>query len=69
MAVQTSVRSFGKQNRNEIRNGVASREEVSARLIRAMETGQPQGVPMCFEIEEQLWKTLTPPRRWEILKK
>ncbi|UZR28952.1 hypothetical protein [Methylococcus mesophilus] len=68
MAVQMSVRSFGKQNRNEITNGVASREEVSARLIRAMETGQPQGVPMCFESEEQLSKTLTP-KRWEILKK
>jgi len=52
---------------NEVTIGVASRAQVSARFIEALETGKAQGEHIDFESEEQLWKTLTL-KRWEILK-
>ncbi len=47
--------------------GVSSREEVSRRFTRAMETGEPQGEFISFESPALLWKMLTP-KRWDILK-
>lgn len=52
---------------NTVMLGVASREEVSRRFIRAMETGEPQGAFISFESPALLWKMLTP-KRWDILK-
>lgn len=47
--------------------GVASREALSRRFIRAMETGEPAGAFISFESPALLWKMLTP-KRWDILK-
>ena len=47
--------------------GVASREEISRRFVRAMETGEPEGAFITFESPALLWKMLTP-KRWDILK-
>lgn len=47
--------------------GVASREEISRRFVRTMETGKPAGTLISFESPALLWQMLTP-RRWDILK-
>jgi len=52
---------------NTVILGVASREEVSRRFLRAMETGEPEGALITFESPALLWKMLTP-KRWDILK-
>ena len=52
---------------NTVRIGVSSREEIARRVLRAVETGEPQGSYITFESPEALWKTLTP-RRWDILR-
>lgn len=52
---------------NTVLLGVASREDISRRFVRAMETGQPQGAFISFESPALLWKMLTP-KRWDILK-
>lgn len=46
--------------------GVASRAELTARMLRAIETGKPQGAYRSFETLEDLWRTLSP-KRWAIL--
>jgi predicted transcriptional regulator len=52
---------------NEVTISITSRQAVSDRFLSAWETGQPQGVHIGFESEEQLWKTLTL-KRWQIIK-
>lgn len=52
---------------NEVTIGIASQEAVSKRFLSAWKTGQPQGVYIDFESEEQLWKTMTL-KRWQVLK-
>jgi predicted transcriptional regulator len=52
---------------NTVMLGVASREEISRRFVRAMETGEPEGTFISFESPALLWKMLTP-KRWDILK-
>ena len=50
---------------NIVMLGVASREEISRRFVRAMETGEPEGAFISFESPALLWKMLTP-KRWDI---
>lgn len=54
-------------NMNIVVIGVASREEVNARFMRALETGKPQEAYRSFESTADLWRTLSP-KRWEVLK-
>ncbi|MDD5036289.1 MAG: hypothetical protein PHE55_16190 [Methylococcaceae bacterium] len=52
---------------NTVTIGVASREEVNARFMQAMTTGDRQGAFRSFENDEQLWRILTA-KRWALLK-
>jgi predicted transcriptional regulator len=52
---------------NEVTIGISSPQELSARFLKAWETGQKQGAYINFESDEQFWKTLTL-ERWQILK-
>lgn len=47
--------------------GIATREEINARFVRAMTTGKRAAPFIGFADERALWSTLTP-LRWEILK-
>ena len=47
--------------------GVASRDEINARFMRAMTTGKRAAPFIGFVDERALWSTLTP-LRWDILK-
>lgn len=47
--------------------GVATRDEINARFMRAMKTGRRAAPFIGFADEEALWRTLTP-LRWGILK-
>lgn len=47
--------------------GVASRDEINARFMRAMNTGRRAAPFIGFADEEALWRALTP-LRWTILK-
>lgn len=47
--------------------GVSTREEANARIMRALETGKPQGAYRSFESTAELWRTLSP-KRWDVLK-
>ncbi len=47
--------------------GVASREEISRRFVRTMETGKPAGTLISFESPALLEQMLTP-KRWDVLK-
>lgn len=47
--------------------GVSSREEANARIMRALNTGKPQGAYRSFESTAELWRTLSP-KRWDVLK-
>lgn len=53
---------------NTVVIGVSSRAEANARLMRALETGQPQGAYRSFENTAALWRTLSP-NRWAMLEK
>jgi predicted transcriptional regulator len=52
---------------NTVTIGVASREEINARFMRAMTTGKRAAPFIGFANERELWSTLSP-LRWEILK-
>lgn len=52
---------------NTVTIGVASREEINARFMRAMTTGKRAAPFIGFADERALWSTLTP-LRWDILK-
>ena len=52
---------------NTVTVGVASREEIKQRFIRAMTTGRRAAPFIGFPDEQTLWRTLTP-LRWDILK-
>lgn len=52
---------------NTVTIGVASRDEINARFIRAMTTGKRAAPFIGFVDERALWATLTP-LRWDILK-
>jgi predicted transcriptional regulator len=52
---------------NTVTIGVASREEINARFMRAMTTGKRAAPFIGFADERALWSTLSP-LRWEILK-
>jgi predicted transcriptional regulator len=52
---------------NTVTIGVASREEINARFMRAMTTGKRAAPFIGFADERALWGTLTP-LRWDILK-
>lgn len=47
--------------------GIATREEINARFVRAMTTGKRAAPFIGFADERALWSTLTP-LRWDILK-
>lgn len=47
--------------------GVATREEIKARVVRAMNTGRRSAPFIGFSDERALWKILTP-TRWDMLK-
>ena len=47
--------------------GVATRDEINARFMRAMKTGRRAAPFIGFADERALWRTLTP-LRWDILK-
>ncbi|MDP2804560.1 MAG: DNA-binding protein [Gallionellaceae bacterium] len=47
--------------------GISGRDEVNARVMRALETGKPQGAYRSFENSAELWRTLSP-KRWDVLK-
>ena len=47
--------------------GVATPEEVRARALAAMKSGQPAGAFLAFASAELLWKVLTQ-KRWTILR-
>jgi hypothetical protein len=61
------IGTIGEKVTNELAIGVASRDTVSARLIDAFKTENPQGASINFENERLLWKTLTL-ERWNILR-
>ncbi|MDH2919356.1 MAG: DNA-binding protein [Sideroxydans sp.] len=46
--------------------GVATRAEINARFLRALETGKSQGAYRSFASSDELWQTLSP-KRWAIL--
>lgn len=46
--------------------GIANREGVNARFVRALETGKQQGAYRSFESSVECWQTLAP-KRWAIL--
>lgn len=46
--------------------GIASEEEVAARMRRAFQ-GEPQGAFISFASAELLWKIITP-KRWDVLR-
>ena len=52
---------------NTVTIGVASREEINARFMRAMTAGKRTAPFIGFADERALWSTLTP-LRWDILK-
>lgn len=52
---------------NTVTIGVASRDDVNARFMRAMTTGKRAAPFIGFVDERALWSTLTP-LRWDILK-
>jgi predicted transcriptional regulator len=52
---------------NTVTIGVATREEINARFMRAMTTGKRAAPFIGFVDERALWGTLTP-LRWDILK-
>lgn len=52
---------------NTVTIGVASRDEINARFMRAMTTGKRAAPFIGFVDERALWGTLTP-LRWDILK-
>lgn len=52
---------------NTVTLGVASRDEINARFMRAMTTGKRAAPFIGFADERALWSTLTP-LRWNILK-
>lgn len=52
---------------NTVTIGVASREEINARFVRAATTGKRAAPFIGFADERALWGTLTP-LRWDILK-
>ena len=52
---------------NTVTIGVASREEINARFMRAMTTGKRAAPFIGFGDERALWSMLTP-LRWDILK-
>lgn len=52
---------------NTVTIGVASRDEINARFMRAMTTGKRSAPFIGFVDERALWSTLTP-LRWDILK-
>ena len=53
--------------KNTVTIGVASRDEINARFLRAMTTGKRAAPFIGFADERALWGTLTP-LRWDILK-
>ncbi len=52
---------------NTVTIGVASRDEINTRFLRAMTTGERTTPFIGFVDERALWRTLTP-LRWDILK-
>lgn len=52
---------------NTVTIGVASRDDINARFMRAMTTGKRAAPFIGFVDERALWSTLTP-LRWDILK-
>ncbi len=52
--------------KNVVVIGVASRAEVNARFLRAVETGKAQGAYRSFESTTELWQTISP-KRWLVL--
>jgi len=52
---------------NTVTIGVASRDDINARFMRAMTTGKRASPFIGFVDERALWSTLTP-LRWDILK-
>lgn len=53
--------------KNTVTIGVATRDEINARFMRAMAQGKPARPFIGFSDERALWSTLTP-LRWDILK-
>ena len=53
--------------KNTVTIGIATRDEINARFMRAMTTGKHATPFIGFADERALWSTLTP-LRWDILK-